>query len=154
MLIQWPPRLHIKPVCHSLSGREGCKLPPRHVHLLHLTMGDLTDSNSIDDRVLSVVPRREEDIKVVFHKVGDDDDDEYTTERIHLQSNSHDERGNDKDARTRTMESSAMQRFCPLIYCRIGGGGDPISTDAGDTVAKGSLQAKTREHLYNLASYL
>ncbi|XP_035607829.1 solute carrier family 35 member G1-like isoform X2 [Oncorhynchus keta] len=102
-------------------------------------MGDLTDSNSIDDRVLSVVPRREEDIKVVFHKVGDDDDDEHTTERINLQSNSHDERSNDKDARTRTMESSAMQRFCPLIYCRIGGGGDPISTDAGDTVAKALL---------------
>ncbi|XP_064780292.1 solute carrier family 35 member G1-like isoform X3 [Oncorhynchus masou masou] len=103
-------------------------------------MGDLTDSNSIDDRVISVVPRREEDIKVVFHKVGDDDDDEHTTERINLQSNSHDERSNDKDARTRTMESSAMQRFCPLIYCKIGGGGgDPISTDAGDTVAKALL---------------
>ncbi|XP_041697431.1 solute carrier family 35 member G1 isoform X2 [Coregonus clupeaformis] len=102
-------------------------------------MGDLTNGNSIDDRGLSVVPRREEDIKVVFHKVGDDDDDEHTTERVHLQSNSHDERGNDEDARTRTMESSAKQILCPLLYCRTGGGEDPISTDAEDTVTKALL---------------
>ncbi|XP_064806903.1 solute carrier family 35 member G1-like [Oncorhynchus masou masou] len=98
-------------------------------------MGDLKDSKSIDDRVLSAVPLKQGDIKVVFHKVGDDDDDEHTTERINLQSNSHDERGNE-EARTRTVESSAKQRLCPLLCCRIGGGGDPISTDAGDTVAK------------------
>ncbi|XP_041714443.1 solute carrier family 35 member G1-like isoform X2 [Coregonus clupeaformis] len=99
-------------------------------------MGDLKDS--IDDRVLSAVPRREEDVKVVFHKVGDNDDDEDTTERINLQSNSHDELGNE-EARTRTVESSAKQRLCPPSCCRIGGGGDPISTDAGDTVAKALL---------------
>lgn len=112
-------------------------------------MGDLKDSNSIDDRVLSAVPLRQEDIKVVFHKIGDDDD-EHTTQRINLKSNSHDERGNE-EARTRTVESSAKQRLCPPLCCRIGGGGDPISTDAVDTVAKGSLHGKVRENVYHFA---
>ncbi|XP_019901873.2 solute carrier family 35 member G1 isoform X2 [Esox lucius] len=102
-------------------------------------MGDFTDCNSIDSQVLSVVPSREEDIKVVFHKVsGDDDNEEHTTGRIYLQSNCHEERGN-SEARTRALDNSAKEIFCPLMCSTFGGGGDPISTDTGGTVAKALL---------------
>ncbi|KAM4624553.1 solute carrier family 35 member G1 [Polymixia lowei] len=90
-------------------------------------MGDLTDrSRASDDRVLTVVPRRESDITVVFRKVdGDDDDDdaddddERAAERIHLQSDCRAPRSHDaeeavkKKGSAKPPDGSGRRALCP-----------------------------------------
>lgn len=86
----------------------------------------MTESSaSIDDRVLSVVPRRQEDIRVVFHKVADiedEEDDVHATERVYLQS-SHDSpcfSNDDEKAGSTTKQvdnTNAILRFCSRYTC-------------------------------------
>ncbi|XP_071391686.1 solute carrier family 35 member G1 [Centroberyx affinis] len=125
-----PTRLHINRCLLSHSGLLKTALCPRHAAAQpsHLTMGDFTDCNhSTDQRVLS----GEDDITVVFHKVGNhdddddddgggcdyadkcgggDDDDERAAERIHLQSNSHVSCGDNEDAEDEVEEGEARGR--------------------------------------------
>uniref|UniRef100_UPI003AB0AAB2 solute carrier family 35 member G1 n=1 Tax=Centroberyx gerrardi TaxID=166262 RepID=UPI003AB0AAB2 len=135
-----PTRLHINRCLLSHSGLLKTALCPRHAAAQpsHLTMGDFTDCNhSTDQRVLSV----QDDITVVFHKVGnhddddggggyyDDDDkcggdDERAAERIHLQSNSHVSCDNDAEekvrGRTKSPDGSEKKTLCPPAFC-LGG---------------------------------
>ncbi|XP_041939431.1 solute carrier family 35 member G1 [Alosa sapidissima] len=106
-------------------------------------MGDYRCSNgsvtSHDDGVLSVVPSREGDIRVVFQKVDGDasDDDEHFTDRLHppnqIQNNDRDEDDSEMAPDRRCVNGSPPKRGCPLLCCgkddvddnSTGGSGNP-----------------------------
>lgn len=128
-------------------------------------MGDSSDcTHSPDDRVLSVVPRREENITVVFHKVANDDDDnesddERTTERIHLQSNSHvscnDDVQDDEDeavrGRAKSVNSSDKQRLCLPALCFSTKSNKETTSQGGNTLDKGSRRFHTEYYYLKLS---
>lgn len=109
-------------------------------------MGDYRGSNgsvtSHDSRVLSVVPSREGDVRVVFQKVDGDasDDDEHFTDILHPSSHTQ---NNDRDADDTEMatgscnvNSSSPKRGHPLLCC----GKDDVeyAGDSGNSDRKGT----------------
>ncbi|KAL2078221.1 hypothetical protein ACEWY4_025906 [Coilia grayii] len=90
-------------------------------------MGDYRGSNgsvtSHDSRILSVIPNREGDIRVVFRKVDDDDhseDDGHFTDRLQPPSHTHNDRdGADSEMvpNSHNLNGNPSKRGCPLLCC-------------------------------------
>lgn len=107
-------------------------------------MGDYRGSNgsvtSHDSRVLSVVPSREGDIRVVFQKVDGDasDDDEHFTDihpSRHTQYNDQDADDTEMAAGSYNVNNSSPKRGHTLLCCGKDDTGDGGNSDQKGTAA-------------------